>query len=118
MRLDARRRLAERRSGGSERRDGDGAIRGRESPRREAELDQVVVRILGVDRVAPAVIDLEDVATRSEPAVLPADKLVGGRDREGDVVDEVRHARSAGEVRFEVPGARDVVQLPEGDEPR
>ena len=74
--------------------------------------------ILGVDRVAPAVVDLEDVAIGREPALLPASELVRGRNSEGDVVDEVGHAGGAGEVRLETLRSRYVVQLPEGDEPR
>src|SRR5678816_3416349 len=89
MLLHPRWRLAEGRRGGGERRDGGGAVGGGERAGRQAELDQVVVRILRVDRGAPAVVDLQDVATGREPAVLPAREIVRGRDRECDVVDVV-----------------------------
>src|SRR5262245_13411629 len=63
-------------------------------------------------------VDLEDIAAGREPACLPATELVRRRNREGDVVDEVRHTCGAGEVRFEMRRSGYVVQLPEGDEPR
>src|SRR5262245_5582 len=95
MLLDARRRLAEFRGFGAERRDRCSSVLGGEHTGRQAELEQVVVRVLGVDGVAPPVVDLEDVPAGREPAGLSAIELLRGRHREGDVVDEVGHPRSS-----------------------
>src|SRR5262245_50921155 len=82
MPLDPRWRLAECRRGGSERRDRRSAVGGGERSSRQAELDQVVVGIFRVDRRAPAVVDLQDVTTGGEPAILPAREVFLGRDGE------------------------------------
>src|SRR5262249_38651788 len=79
--------------------------------RRAAELDQRAVWIVGVDRRAPTVVDLDHVVSVVEQPLPTRLQLVERRRRERDVVHPRRQAESAADRGVEL-GDRLVVQIP------